>query len=211
MLRITVHDEPRTLTFQLEGSLAGPWVRVLEECWQSTVTGRRVRSLLLDLTGVTFIDAAGRACLAAMHRQGAEFVAADCLTKAVVAEITQTPGPRPRASEVTGSSRYRPTERGTSTWEAMFTRIRTPQSRHGRLLPGSCRWRRGMAFRRHRPMEPPIRTTRPRTRQPIPFPPSLHPRPGCHRTPGENGCCGRGPWPAWRSRDISWSPRWRRR
>jgi hypothetical protein len=26
-----------------------------------------------------------------MHRQGAEFVAADCLTKAVVDEITQTP------------------------------------------------------------------------------------------------------------------------
>ena len=24
---------------------------------------------------------------------------------------------------------------------------------------------------------------------------------------GEDGCCGRGPWPAWRSGDISWSPR----
>ncbi len=47
MLRITVHDHPGTLTLQLEGSLAGPWVRVLEECWQTTVTGRRVRSLLL--------------------------------------------------------------------------------------------------------------------------------------------------------------------
>jgi hypothetical protein len=42
---------------------------------------------------VTFIDAAGQACLAALHRLGAELVAADCLTKAVVAEITQTPGP----------------------------------------------------------------------------------------------------------------------
>ena len=93
MLRITVHDQPRTLTFQLEGSLAGPWVRVLEECWQTTITRRRVQFLLLDLTGVTYIDAAGEACLAGMHRQGAEFVAADCLMKATVAEITQTPGP----------------------------------------------------------------------------------------------------------------------
>ena len=42
---------------------------------------------------MTFIDAAGEACLAAMHRQGAEFVAADCLTKAIVAEITQQPVP----------------------------------------------------------------------------------------------------------------------
>ena len=49
-----------------------------------------------------------------------------------------------------------------------------------------------MARRRHRPMEPPIRTTRPRTRQPIPLPPRCHPRPGRHRTPGENGCCWAG-------------------
>ena len=87
MLRIAIHDHPRALTFQLEGKLAGPWVRVLEECWQSAVTGRRKPTRRVDLTGVTFIDAAGRACLAALHRQGAEFVAADCLTKAVVAEI----------------------------------------------------------------------------------------------------------------------------
>jgi hypothetical protein len=36
---------------------------------------------------VISIDAAGQACLAAMHRQGARFVASECLTKAVVAEI----------------------------------------------------------------------------------------------------------------------------
>ena len=38
---------------------------------------------------LTVFHAAGRACLKAMHCQGAEFVAADCLMKAVVAEITQ--------------------------------------------------------------------------------------------------------------------------
>ena len=40
---------------------------------------------------MTSIDAAGRACLAALHQQGAEFIAADCLTKAVVAEIIGSP------------------------------------------------------------------------------------------------------------------------
>jgi hypothetical protein len=48
---------------------------------------------------VTFIDPAGEACLAAMRRQGAKFVAADYLTIAVVAEITKAPIPdcgRPR-------------------------------------------------------------------------------------------------------------------
>ena len=89
MLRITVHDKPRVLTFRLEGRLAVPWLGALEECWQSTLAGQRKPIVRVDLTGVTFIDAAGKACLAALHCQGAEFLAADCLTKAIVAEITQ--------------------------------------------------------------------------------------------------------------------------
>ena len=89
MLRITVHDKPRILTFQLEGRLAGPWLRELEECWQSTLTRQGKPIVCVALTGVTFIDAAGQASLAALHRQGAGFLAADCLTKAVVDEITQ--------------------------------------------------------------------------------------------------------------------------
>ena len=91
MLRITVHDKPGALTFQLEGRLAGPWVRVLQECWQGALTRQRQAILRVDLTGVTSIDAAGRACLAALHHRGAEFIAADCLTRAVVGEITHSP------------------------------------------------------------------------------------------------------------------------
>jgi hypothetical protein len=91
MLRITVHDNPGSLTFQLEGRLAGPWVRELEQCWRSALAGQPKPVLRVDLTGVTSIDAAGRACLAALHRRGAGFIAADCLTRAVVAEITQAP------------------------------------------------------------------------------------------------------------------------
>jgi hypothetical protein len=88
MLRITVHDAPRTLTVRLEGRLAGPWVRELEECWRGALASQGEPSLRVDLTEVTSIDAAGQACLQALHRHGAEFVAADCLMKAVVAEIT---------------------------------------------------------------------------------------------------------------------------
>jgi hypothetical protein len=93
MLRITIHDAPPTLTFRLEGRLAGPWVREVEECWRDALACRREPILRVDLTGLISIDAAGRACLAALHRQGAEFVAADCLMKAVVAEITRAPVP----------------------------------------------------------------------------------------------------------------------
>ncbi len=91
MLRITVHDTPQALTFQLEGRLAGPWLREQEECWQSTLAHQRKPILRVDLAGVTFIDDAGKACLAAMYRQGAELVAADCMTKGIVAEITHSP------------------------------------------------------------------------------------------------------------------------
>ena len=93
MLRITVHDNPKSLTFQLEGRLAGAWVREVEECRQRTLAGRPGIAVRFDLAGVTFIDAAGKAYLADMHRLGAEFVAADCLTKAIVAEITEAPLP----------------------------------------------------------------------------------------------------------------------
>jgi hypothetical protein len=93
MLRITIDDAPRTLTFRLEGMLAGPWVAELRECWRDALARRPKPVVRVDLTEVTSTDAAGRACLAAMHRQGAQFVAADCLMKAIVAEITQAPVP----------------------------------------------------------------------------------------------------------------------
>ena len=55
-----------------KGRLAGPWLRELEECWKSTLAQQRKSILRVDLTGVTFIDDAGKTCLAAMYRQGAE-------------------------------------------------------------------------------------------------------------------------------------------
>jgi ABC-type transporter Mla MlaB component len=100
MLRITIHDNLESLTFQLEGRLAGAWVRLVEECRQRTLAGRRGKAVRFDLTGVTFIDAAGKAYLAAMHRLGAEFVAADCLTNAVVAEISKAPIHKSQKSEI---------------------------------------------------------------------------------------------------------------
>jgi len=85
MLRITVNDSAGVLTFRLEGRLEGPWVRELEQCWRSMVDG--AKTVRVDLTGVTYIDAAGKAQLAEMHEHGAQFIAGDCETKGVVAEI----------------------------------------------------------------------------------------------------------------------------
>jgi anti-anti-sigma regulatory factor len=105
MLRITVHDTPESLTFQLEGGLAGPWVREVEDCRQRTLAGRGRPTVCFDLVELTFIDAAGKAYLAAMHCQGADLVAADCLMKAVVAEITNAPSADRRRPQRQGESR----------------------------------------------------------------------------------------------------------
>ena len=88
MLRITNHNDAKSLTFQLEGKLAGAWVRELEDCWQQASAGFPTTFIRFDLTGVTYVDAAGKKFLAARHAQGAELIAAGCLMRHVVAEIT---------------------------------------------------------------------------------------------------------------------------
>ncbi|MBK9128030.1 MAG: hypothetical protein IPM13_09535 [Phycisphaerales bacterium] len=87
MLRITANDNPRVITFRLEGRLEGPWGHELEQCWRSLMDGASQPAIYVDLTGVTYVDAAGKARLAEMYEQGAQFIAGDCLTKAIVAEI----------------------------------------------------------------------------------------------------------------------------
>lgn len=89
MLRITADDRPRVLSFRLEGRLEGPWVVELERCWTGMVERAGTPAIRVDLTAVTFVDAAGKAQLAAMLQQGAEFIARDCLTRAIVSEIIE--------------------------------------------------------------------------------------------------------------------------
>jgi anti-anti-sigma regulatory factor len=93
MLRITIHDDPGLLTFQLEGTLVGPWVQEAEACWQRTMAVEVKPALRLDLTGVTAMDSAGKAFLTKVHAQGAALVASGCLMRAIVATITHTATP----------------------------------------------------------------------------------------------------------------------
>lgn len=87
MLRITTDEDPLALTLRLEGRLQGPWVEVLTKCWHGALDGSASRRRFIDLNGVTFIDGQGKARLAQMYAQGAEFIADEVMTKAIVAEI----------------------------------------------------------------------------------------------------------------------------
>jgi len=89
MLRITADDKPRVLSFRLEGRLEGALVAELEKCWRGMVARAGTPAIRVDLTGVTFVDAAGKAQLTIMHREGAEFIADDCQTRAIVSEIVE--------------------------------------------------------------------------------------------------------------------------
>ena len=77
------------MIFRLEGELSGSWVTELKNCWRSATAIESPPDIRVDLTEVTFIDAAGKDLLALMYRHGARFVAADVLTKGVVEEIEQ--------------------------------------------------------------------------------------------------------------------------
>ena len=92
MLRITTQKTPQALTLRLEGRLEGPWVAVLTRCWgrtRNTLAGRQLR---VDLNGLTFVDAMGKARLSEMYAKGEQLLADDLETKAVVAEIQNGPG-----------------------------------------------------------------------------------------------------------------------
>jgi outer membrane protein len=86
MLKITVSRGESSTSLVIEGKLAGPWVAELEASWEA----ERAQSpqLSVDLGGVTFIDADGRALLKRIYQQGGKLLAKGCLTRAIVAEVT---------------------------------------------------------------------------------------------------------------------------
>jgi outer membrane protein len=88
MLKITVSRSESVATLNIEGKLAGPWVDELATSWDD----ERAQSsqLSVDLGGVTFIDAAGRDLLKRIYQQGGKLIAKGCLTRAIVAEVTDS-------------------------------------------------------------------------------------------------------------------------
>jgi len=86
MLKITVSHDDSATTLNIEGKLAGPWVNELEVSWQAERT--KSPHLSVDLGGVTFIDAEGRALLKRIYEHGGRLLAKGCLTRAIVAEVT---------------------------------------------------------------------------------------------------------------------------
>jgi anti-anti-sigma regulatory factor len=90
MLMITRQIGEQGLTLRLEGQLAGAWVTELAATWSSILPCLSEKSVLVDLAGVTFIDAQGLEILNIVARQGAAIVAPGSLNQDLVEEINMS-------------------------------------------------------------------------------------------------------------------------
>ncbi len=108
MLKITVQPRGPEVCLKLEGSIAGPWVQDLEECWREVSSSPAGRSTSLDLTDVGHVDDAGRYLLALIARAGTRLVSGGVATKGLLESIERdwpaaparsSPTDRPRAAE----------------------------------------------------------------------------------------------------------------
>src|SRR5439155_26812850 len=87
MLRITTEKRRGKVFLSVEGKLAGPSVATLEQCWRELHAASPREKFHVNLCEVSFIDAAGKVLLKAIHRQGGQLIAEGCLNQAIVHEI----------------------------------------------------------------------------------------------------------------------------
>lgn len=104
MLKITIHPEAGATRLTLEGRLAGPWVEELDRSWRGVACTKQ-SPVVVDLSGVTFIDPEGKALLTKMWQQGAKFHAVGCLTRCIVDEISKGGCPGSSQSSRKGKSK----------------------------------------------------------------------------------------------------------
>ena len=75
---------------KVEGKIAGRYVSALHQAWQELAPSLVERKLVVDLRGVTHVDATGRDLLASIHaKSGAGFLADTPLTKHFAKEAQQ--------------------------------------------------------------------------------------------------------------------------
>jgi len=91
MLRVNAAISPQGTTVTLEGRVVAAWLDELSRCWNRLLASA-ARPIRVELDGVTYVDAAGKAMLRAMHADGARLHATTVMLRAVVDEIEGTSG-----------------------------------------------------------------------------------------------------------------------
>jgi hypothetical protein len=89
MLRVTESEEGGSYVLTVEGKLTGATLAALSELLKRLpVAFSGAKPVLVDLMGVTSIDAEGKQILKELHSRGATFRARGCLNSAIIAGIT---------------------------------------------------------------------------------------------------------------------------
>ncbi len=93
MLRISAIDQSVKIIIKLEGKLSGAWVEELASYWKRSKDTFGHKKVALDLSGVTFVDVAGKKLLCAISSEGAELMGSGLMPKALIDEIcAEDPG-----------------------------------------------------------------------------------------------------------------------
>ena len=87
MLRITTEKSPGRLASLSRANSRVRGFRLWSKAGRTCAPARPDESLSVNLCGVSFIDAAGKALLKEIHQQGGKLVAEGCLNQAIVREI----------------------------------------------------------------------------------------------------------------------------
>ncbi len=85
MLRITIHQNVRGATMELEGKLAREWVKEALDTWTSLACSGC--SITVDLSALTSIDTSGRRLLSEMHSRGVSLISSTLMTRGLIEDI----------------------------------------------------------------------------------------------------------------------------
>src|SRR5579872_639221 len=79
MLRITTSSANERVTLKLEGKLSGPWVEEFERCWRISSDIYKDKTVVVDLSSVTFVDAVGKKLLCSISQEGGQLIGSGLL------------------------------------------------------------------------------------------------------------------------------------
>lgn len=99
MLRIGIHDDLESTSFTIEGKLTALGAIELEKCWQSAIAAEPLKSIVVNLAAVSYIDSECKKLLIRMRRQGVRLVPSGCLMKVIVEQIEAEVAQKPPFSE----------------------------------------------------------------------------------------------------------------
>lgn len=88
MLRIITDHHNGTHRLELHGSITGEWIGVLERHWREILEAAPSAVVIVELSNVVFIDAAGEQLLRRMAQRGVELEGDGCMNRYVIDKLS---------------------------------------------------------------------------------------------------------------------------